>query len=71
MVCTCRLELQDSKQNNYENTSSPTTVKLSQLDESKEPAYDVVDTSSGTQDVKMTSNPAYDTINMDENPAYK
>ena len=69
-----RLELQDLRQSNYENTTSPTSVKLSELNESKgDAAYDVIDTNSGTRDVKMTPNPAYGTsssIKMDENPAY-
>ena len=67
-----RLEQQDSKQNDYENTRSPTSIKLSQVDESKEPAYDFIDTKTGSQDVNMTPNPAYGTssIKMDKNPAY-
>ena len=65
-----RLDQQDSKQNYYENTHS---VKLSQVDESKEPAYDFIDTTTGSQDVNMTPNPAYGTssIKIDKNPAYK
>jgi len=49
-------------------------VKCSQLSESKESAYDVIDTTKGSQDVKMTFNPAYgsaSSIKLDENPAYK
>ena len=52
----------------------PTFTKLTELEDSKVPAYDVIDTDSGKKDVKMTSNPAYDTtdsvINDDEEPAY-
>ena len=70
-ICTYRLELQDF---NYENTSSPTSrsVKFTEFDESKEPAYDDIDTTQGTQDVKMIRNPAYSTpssIKMDAIPA--
>jgi len=49
-------------------------VKHNQLSESKEPAYDVIAPTKGSQDVKMMPNPAYGTassIKMDENPAYK
>jgi len=69
----CRLELQSSKQSNYENTNLSLSVKLNQMNESKEPAYDVIDPTRGSQDVKMTPNPAYGTasIKMDKNAAYK
>ena len=68
-----RLEQQGSKHNDYENTRSPTSIKLSQLDESKEPTYDFIDTTTGSKDVNMTPNPAYGTssVKMDKNPAYK
>jgi len=67
-----RLELQGSKPSD-ENTSSYSSVKFSQLDESKEPTYDVIDATKRSQDVNMMPNPAYGTasIKMDENPAYK
>jgi len=49
-------------------------VNCSQRSESKEPAYDVIAPTKGSQDVKMMPNPAYGTassIKMDKNPAYE
>jgi len=71
-VHKCRVELQDPKHNARENRSAPTTVRFN---ESHEPTYEVV---GGTQMVKITSNPAYDTtvsdgkqdIKITPNPAY-
>jgi len=53
----------------------PATIKLSEIDESHEPTYEVV---GGTQPVNMTTNPAYvSTLNGEKqdvkithNPAY-
>jgi len=63
------MELQDS---NQKSTSSPTSFTLNDLDEPKEPTYDVVDTAK-TLNVNMIPNPAYSAscvVKMDENPAY-
>ena len=70
-LCPCR---KDSKQSAYESVTSPTAIKLSKLDGSQEPAYDVINAAaSEPQNVFLTPNPAYhtSTIKMNENPAYK
>ena len=66
-------------------TKLPVTDKFSELNEPKEPTYDVIDgaqpvnitpnpaTTSGTQNVKMSPSPAYgasSTVNKAEDPAY-
>ncbi|XP_065904629.1 uncharacterized protein [Dysidea avara] len=75
-----RVELQEMKY-----TKLPVTDKFSELNEPKEPTYDVIDgaqpvnitpnpaTTSGTQNVKMSPSPAYgasSTVNKAEDPAY-
>ena len=56
------------------NINIPVTTKFSELEESKEPTYDVVD---GVQTVNITPNPAYSAtdsgtqpVNITPNPAY-
>jgi len=74
-VYKCRIELQDPKHSARESKNVPTTIKLSEIDVSHEPTYEVV---GGTQMVKLTPNPAYGTslqgekqdIEITPNPAY-
>jgi len=55
-----------------QDTGSPTSFQLNDLNEPKEPTYDVVGTNRALN-INMTPNPAYSTssvVKMEENPAY-